>query len=455
MDWSLIDRRYPFKSFSDFVLGGYFLEGEARHLLIAWLGVLIFTTFYILTSRMRQYEVLAVLSVAFLPYSNPAFEVIGISIADLFAALSIVFYLLGFFMRPGSNTRLPLDWIAFWVLIALHSLLVFTFYDLGSDDLLKQRLSLVVRPLISLVAAVIVYSAFQSDKNKKRSIILALSFSALLSAVVYIVQMTSFSVEHIPYGTMPSAGFGGSLRFGGVSNEAGHLAKLTFPLLILLILTGSHKSRWLIFAFCSLIYLFNVSATGYVAYGILMTSVCILVLWRLLRKINIRSKIFVALTLLSIGIFALQMKNSLRFAPVYLGLVYKIEDAVNLASHPEKDIYGRSPLIPLAIIERYPLGIGYAGSSQRNIVMPNFNFLAKENNLGLNVALASWSYFLWAIGFYLIYKLALSWRRASLLQRSALVSLIALMAVDVLWASSGMYFALLLVSNRLGKNSCR
>jgi len=444
----VVDRRYPFNSLTEFLAGDYFEQPEARHLMVAWLGVLILTTLPFLSrAKVRFPEICAILSVIFLPYSNPAFEYGGLLIADLFAVLSVGSFFMGVCFAPMQKNRLPLDWLAFWALIAIHSIFVFSYYDLGGPQLLSQRFFLVMRPVISTLAAAIAYSAFLASDAAKKSIYKWLILSFVLSSSVYLIQFFYYQSGITPYGTMPSAGFGG-IRFGGVSNEGGHLAKLTFPLLLVLLLASVNKSRWLIFTAMAAVYLLNVSATGYVVFTIFVSAVIIIFFVQKLQRLTIRTRIIGACLMASASLAVMQQLQQNAISPVYEGLINKISDAIDKAEHPELDIYGRSPMIAYSLNKRYPLGTGYAGSSQRNIGMSQLYSVSGENNLGINVAIADWSYFLLAIGLFLSYKFITAWYLGSGLQKASLVSLVALMAIDVLWASTGMYFVFLLTAFR-------
>ncbi len=440
----LIDLRYPFISFVEFISRDLFWEQSAIHLVAAWLGViaLVLAVFFF-RPKFRAYESFAILSVVLAPYSNPAFHIIRLSPSDIFGLLTFGFYFSGLFSKEGMRKILPWDWMSFWALVGIHSLIVFCFYDLGAEREFLERLVLVSRPIISIVvAAVVGRTIFAKQANREK--MFWISFGALsVAAIVYLIQMWNFNNGITPYGTMPSAGFGG-VRFGGVSNEGGHLAKLSYPVLMILLLLVDSNWKWLCFAAVSVIFLLNVSATGYVVFALFVLTAFSLHILRLLKKLSFRT----ILTIIPLIIFGTIIVGGsgigLRTSPVYEGLINKIDDAIDKARSPERDIYGRSPLIAKAIIEKFPLGIGYAGSTQRNIVMSDFDFVAKENNLGINVAIASWSFFSMAIFLFLSIKFILGWLHTSSLQKAAFLSLICLMAIDVIWANAAVYCALLL-----------
>jgi hypothetical protein len=444
----VVDKRYPFSSALEFIAAGFFLHAESFHLVVAWLGVMaIIAMTFLSRVRFAFSEACAILSVIFLPFSNPAFEYAGISPADVFAVLSVSGLLIRFTMMPVARMKIPFEWLAFWTLMALHSAFVFLFYDLGDSALFSQRILLVTRPLISILAAAAAYSTFFAVKAKRNQVYRLLVLSFFLSSIVYLIQFFSYRNGLVPYGTMPSAGFGG-IRFGGVSNEGGHLAKLTFPLLLVLLLASVSKWRWLIFSVMASVYLLNVSATGYVVFSIFISVAILIFFVQQMLRLTVRTRIIAGCLIAIASLAVMQQLQQNAISPVYAGLVNKISDALDKAEHPELDIYGRSPLIAYQMVRDYPLGTGYAGSTQRNIAMSKLYSASGENNLGINVAIACWSYFLLGIGLFLSYKFTATWYFGSQLQRAALVSLIALMAIDVLWASSGMYFAFLLTAYR-------
>lgn len=449
MNSGLIDLRYPFNSLPQFLSGGYYSAWQASHLLIAWIGILIITVLKIAgQSEKRLFEHFAVLSVIFAPYSNPAFMIYGLSLSDIFGLLTVVVYVFALFLPQGTKPVVPWIWVSFWVLIAVHSLFVFSFYDLGSQKEFFQRSVLVARPLMAVLVAAIVFKDLKKNASKKRVYYRLACFSLSIAAVVYVWQSYMFQSGIVPYGTMPSAGFGG-VRFGGVSNEGGHLAKLSFPVLVTLLLTGSSLLHFAGFFILACVFLLNISATGYVAITVLFAGFLLLKITHLISRMPLKSKISVVV--LSAGFMALAFNFSgiVRTIPAYSGLLYKLEDSLGQAWSPERDIYGRSPLIAKAIIDKYPLGIGYAGSTQRNIVMSNFNFIAKENNLGINVAVASWSVFSLLVFIFLLTRFTISWVGHTDLQKTVLLSLISLMAIDVLWSSPSVYLALFLAASPL------
>ncbi len=440
----LIDIRYPFVSFGDFVSRGYFCERAAVHLVVAWLGMILLSVgVFFLRPKLRAFESFAILSMVLVPFSNPAFQIMGLFPADIFGMLCFVLYFSGLFSRRGIRKGLPLEWMCFWALIAIHSLFVFLFYNLGDQQELLQRIVLVARPIISLVVTVVVGQMILARSPNREKLFLACFGALLIAAIVYLLQILNFSDGIIPYGTMPSAGFGG-VRFGGVSNEGGHLAKLSYPVIMILLLLVDSRLKWVCFAAFSAIFLLNVSATGYVVYALFFCTASCLYLLRLLKKLSLRTLAVIVPLLITVTVFFLPLSGRINTLPIYSGLMGKMDDAVNKIWSPELDVYGRSPLIAKAIVEKYPMGIGYGGSTQRNIVMSNFRFVAKENNLGINVAIASWSFFSLTIFLFLSIKFILGWFGTSVLQKSAFLSLIGLMTIDVIWSNPAVYCALML-----------
>ena len=443
----LTDLRYPFGSAEEFIKGGFFADSQAFHLTIAWVGLLflIFAAFF-LPPKKTFSVTCATLAFVLMPYTNPAFSIRGLFPTDFFSVLTVISYFFSAFLFNKRSKSLPWHWLCFWSLIGIHSLWVFLYYNLGESSALSHRVVLILRPLISVIAGWILYGEIKEHLKVRSFLSLMVILSLGICAIVYILQMVKFAGGLVPFGTMPSAGFGG-IRFGGVSNEGGHLAKLTLPLLMSILLWTNRRLRYPLFVFFSAVFLINVSATGYLSFFVLIFSVILLTLISILRRFTGRTLFVFVPVVFSVGLLAFLFNEKLNQIPAYAGLVGKVSDSINQAGSPEKDPYGRSPLIATAIINRFPLGVGFAGSTQRNMVMSQFSFVAKENNLGVNVAVASWSFFAVIIFLYLSYKFAASVWNTSIVQKSVLISLVFLMSIDVLWSSVGMFLMLLSAAN--------
>jgi hypothetical protein len=448
----LIDLRYPFGSAFEFFAGGYFYSPEAMHLSVAWFGMLGLITgvFLLLLRKVPLSLVAAILSLVLMPFTNPSFAIMGLFPSDFFALIATFSYCFESLLKPDRPIEISWQWVIFWCLVALHSGFVYVYYDLGDDKQLIHRLVLVVRPVISLIAATILFYGLKRVPVARLIFGIALVTSLLIGALVYGIQMVKFYNGVTPFGTMPSAGFGG-IRFGGVSNEGGHLSKMTFPVLLAILVWIRGPSRVLLFCLFSAVFLLNVSATGYVSLGLFFILIPFFGVIALLKRLSARTIIVCLPLFVLLPAMLIPAHMVLSKVQIYSSLNHKIVDSVTRAWSPDIDQYGRSPLIAMAIIDRYPLGIGFAGSAQRNIVMSDFDFKAKENNLGVNVAMASWSYFMIPMLLFLFYKFTAGIWGASLIQKSIFLSLIFMMCIDVLWSSVGMFFMLLSATNPIEK----
>jgi hypothetical protein len=277
------------------------------------------------------------------------------------------------------------------------------------------------------------------------------SFALLISATVYLAQMTVFKLGTVPYGTMPSAGFGGQ-RFGGLAVEGGHLSKFTFPMILAAVLLS--KKPWQKAALWVAIVAFfaNVSASGY-SYVLFFVALTALVYTYLAVKSVRPLKLAY---LLALGLAAIVTAANFHKNPKISGLISKIEDSIQSSSNAEKDIYGRSPEILIRTLEMLPLGIGYAGSTQRNIAMAKIGLPQTENNMGFNAFFSQFSFLgLGISGLFLLCcisstRLVLGeYNRRKLLYTAAAsaipTTIIFIFATDVLWVLPQIWALFLIV----------
>jgi hypothetical protein len=259
---------------------------------------------------------------------------------------------------------------------------MFKIYDLGSAEQFVQRIILVGRPIAVFFTVCFLFHSSKQGIDAKVILKQMIFAFLLVSAVTYLVQYLVFKSEIMPFGTFPSAGFGGGVRFGGLANEGGHLSKLTFPLLILAILMTEKFSDFILVCLFIFSFMMNPSASGYAFFAAFTAVSAIFIFWRTLRFRHVTALLAISIGgIASVGLVVVMLMTS----PVLGGLGNKIGDSVLVMNNPDNDIYGRSPLIAASILEQFPTGVGYAGSTQRNLAAKLVGIKYGESNLGINV----------------------------------------------------------------------
>lgn len=380
--------RYPFTSAINFYSGGYWLDPRALHLAVGHLSVFLGLFFFAVRHFIQLPFVIASAAITTSFMVNPSLSFAGLFVSDW---LIMAAAFLGIFTLV--NLCLPkVGWwsLVFLAFVAVHSLLVFKIYDLGDSALFDQRILLVLRPFAVLLAVGFLFKGFQNVPQSKKIFKQMLYLMLFISLFTYALQFGVYKSGIIPFGTFHSAGFGGGVRFGGLANEGGHLAKLTFPLLVIALLTAQKLADFVLVVFFVCAFLVNPSASGYAFFtSFVLFSLFFAVCYSLKFA---RWKSFVAVSSAAlIAVFSaliLTMNST-----VISGIYSKISDAMMVMFDPKMDIYGRSPASAFRILSEFPLGVGYAGSSQRNLAPQILKVGFGESNLGLNVLFESLSIF--------------------------------------------------------------
>ena len=452
----VIELRYPFETVVDFYKQGYWLDPRALHLLTGQ-ALTFLALIYFSARHFRKFPTVitaATFATSFM--INPAMSIAGLFISDWLLLFTGIF---ACFSYLGKSSHYLAWWIlGFLILIAAHSLLVFKIYDLGGTDQFAQRLILVGRPIAVFFTVCFSLRLFK-DGIESRLILKQMIFTMLLiSSLTYLVQYSVFKSGITPFGTFASAGFGGGVRFGGLANEGGHLSKLSFAPLILAILMSEKYSDVILVCLFISTFLMNPSASGYAFFT---TFVLVSLIFIFCRTVRFRRWKTLFLFTLS-GVFSAGLiVAGLLTSPVLSGLGNKISDSIHVMNNPDKDIYGRSPLIAAKILKQFPLGVGFGGSTQRNLAAKLVGIKFGESNLGINVLIESLSFLSVVPIMFILFSATRLSREAFLTTRHSILkgsllgaagwAILAVLFLDVLFVIPQLWILFFYVSEQFGR----
>jgi hypothetical protein len=209
-------------------------------------------------------------------------------------------------------------------------------------------------------------------------------FEALMNAMVrfgvaaiaiYFVQTGVFLSGTRPYGTYWDAGFTGIPSFGSVSIERGHFGKFLIMLYPFFAWAAMKRRRWAPMGLFLLVTLVNFSASSmsFLAGYVVIT---VLVLHRyVIRPAAVKWLLPVSITVVLLAS---------RFGEQYGGLIQKILQ-VGVKGGGEG---GRGFSVLEAYLSAHPFGLGYSGSTLRNVgtlPMINMGAYAMASQLSLLV----------------------------------------------------------------------
>jgi hypothetical protein len=179
--------------------------------------------------------------------------------------------------------------------------------------------------------------------------------------MIYFLQVGVFASGTRPYGTYWDAGFTGIPSFGAVSIERGHFGKFLvqlFPFFAWGAARRRYRLPMLLFLLVTLVN-FSASSMSFLA-GYIVITACLLHRY-VLRPATLK---YVVPTV------ALVIVLASRFGEQYGGLVQKIVD-FGLRGDAGG---GRGFSVLDAYLSAYPFGIGYSGSTLRNVgALPQIN----------------------------------------------------------------------------------
>jgi hypothetical protein len=349
------ENRYPFDNVFEFVSGGYWAQVEALHLTLGWIFIFAFI-FYLVRQPAPLQLRLAIPYFALALFTNPAYEIAGLKINDVFGVMAALYGLATSIPFPSKTRPVASAILLVFCLGALHSLIVTRIYPvlLDGDGLLLKRVAINFKVFVLGVNLLIIGQSLHRGIGFNlicKSVIVAGTFGLLM----YLLQIAVLiGAGTLPYGTYVDAGFIGVPSFGSVSEERGHFGKFMTPLFpFFLYALVSWRWQWR-FALFVLVTCINISASSLVYFFVYS----LISLWMFRRKLT-NSKTLLALSFASLS-FAFLI---LSFNEVFLSLAEKIYQLA--IAGDESSGGGRSVGTFLSYISAYPFGIGYSGSSLR------------------------------------------------------------------------------------------
>src|SRR5436190_5467464 len=355
--------RYPFSSLLEFIGGGYFRERAGLHLTIALI------LFAVLTARVmlgRGPVVQRLITVFFAGtvYNNPAFSVPGglhfNELAGVVAALWVGVSLLGGLTMDVRRVGVPI-FIGGLVMLA-HAAFVSVWHVslLPDNGTAIMRGVLVARIFVLGIIVVGMEALFRTEADFE-ALMQAMVTYAVAAILIYFIQVAVFASGTRPYGTYWDAGFTGIPSFGAVSIERGHFGKfliVLFPFFAWAAAKRRSRIPMLLFFLVTLVN-FSASSMSFLAGYLLIT---LLLLHRfLIRPSALKWAVPAVATVVILAS---------RFGKQYGGLIEKIvEYGVRGGAGG-----GRGFSVLDAYLSAYPFGIGYSGSTLRNVgMLPQIN----------------------------------------------------------------------------------
>jgi hypothetical protein len=355
--------RYPFDTLIDFVRGGYFAERAGLHLTIA-LIVFGLLSLHVLHSRRPLIQRLITLFFAGTVYNNPAFALPGglhfNEIAGVLAALWLVVMMLGGMKLDVRRVGIPLM-IGGLMILAHAAFVVVWDATLVPDNATAVMRGVLLARIFVLGIIVLGLEALYRTQQDYEALMQAMVRFGVAAILIYFLQVGVFLSGTRPYGTYWDAGFTGIPSFGAVSIERGHFGKFLIVLFPFFAWAAARRRRWLSLALFFLVTLVNFSASSmsFLAGYIAITAV-------LLHRQVIRPS---ALKWLVPGVATIVVLAS-RFGEQYSGLFQKILD-LGLKGDEGG---GRGLSVLGSYLSAHPLGLGYSGSTLRNVgTLPQIN----------------------------------------------------------------------------------
>jgi hypothetical protein len=355
--------RYPFDTLLDFLGGGYFAERAGLHLTLA-LILFAILTLQVMRERGPLVQRLIIVFFAGTVYNNPAFAVPGglhfNEIAGVVAALWIAVLLVGGVRMDTTRVAIPLL-VGALVMLAHAGFVSVVDASLTPDSSTAVMRGVLVARIFVLGIVILGVEALFETREDFERLIKAMVRFGVAAIVIYFVQTAVFMSGTRPYGTYWDAGFTGIPSFGAVSIERGHFGKFLIMLFPFFAWAAMKQRRWVPMLLFFLVTLVNFSASsmsflaGYVA-------ITLLVLYRyLIRPSAIKWLLPAAATVLVLAS---------RFSEQYGGLIQKV---INIGVRGDAE-GGRSFSVLEAYLAAHPFGIGYSGSTLRNVgTLPQMN----------------------------------------------------------------------------------
>lgn len=350
--------RYPFNSLLDFVGGGYFAERAGLHLTIALIVFAILTA-QVMLGRGPVIQRLITVFFAGTVYNNPVFAIAGglhfNELAGVAAALWLCLLLPTGLRMDVGRVAIPL--VVGGLIMVSHA----AFVSVLDVSLIPDTSTAIVRGVLLariFVLAIVVLGieALYTTTEDFEALMEAMVRFGVAAIVIYFIQTGVFLSGTRPYGTYWDAGFTGIPSFGSVSIERGHFGKFLIMLFPFFAWAAMKQRRWVPMGLFILVTLVNFSASS-MSFLVAYVAITVLVLHRyLIRPAAVKWLLPVAATVLVLAS---------KFGEQYWGLVQKILD-LGLKGDAAG---GRGFSVLEAYLSAHPLGLGYSGSTLRNVGM--------------------------------------------------------------------------------------
>jgi hypothetical protein len=355
--------RYPFDTLLDFVGGGYWAERAGLHLTLA-LIVFAILTVHVMVGRGPVVQRLITVFIAGTVYNNPVFAVPGglhfNELAGVAAALWLGVLLLGGLRMDARRVAIPLA-VGGLVMLAHAAFVSVVDVAVTPDNATAITRGVLIARIFVLAIVVLGVEALYKTREDFERLMEAMVRFGVAAIAIYFVQTGVFVSGTRPYGTYWDAGFTGIPSFGSVSIERGHFGKFLIMLFPFFAWAGMKQRRWapmLLFFLVTLVN-FSASSMSFLAGYVVIT---VLVLHRhLIRPSAIK-------WLLPAGATVLALAS--RFGEQYGGLIQKI---INVGVRGDAE-GGRGFSVLEAYLSAHPFGLGYSGSTLRNVgTLPQMN----------------------------------------------------------------------------------
>jgi hypothetical protein len=380
---SLEEVRYPWADAINFWQGGYWVQIESLHLVIATL----FLT-YIFFKALFQADFklefrLAILYFALTVFNNPAFSLAGLNPNEIFGVAAVIVILFRGRLLHGRKSSLAVKGLLITFLITgTHALIATLIYPELIPDFGTALIKTAVIFKIFILAVNLAIVGVEFAKENCLEILLRFCLLAgTFSLLMYLVQILVMISGSIPFGTYLDAGFIGLPSFGSVSIERGHFGKFMapyFPIFLYALIKWRARFRFLLYCFVTIL---NFSASSQFFFF------CSLVITALLFFSTFNLRTFAAISMVGACIFSMVIFNW----EVFEGIFDKI---VSIAiKGDESQGGGRSIGLFFEYVKNYPLGMGYSGSSLRTAPnLPEINasyfaFVAQYSILSIPIGL--------------------------------------------------------------------
>ena len=355
--------RYPFTTLFEFVSGGYFAERAGLHLTIA-LIVFAILTMQVMLGRGTVLQRLITVFFAGTVYNNPVFAVPGGLHFNELAGIAAAFWL-GVLLLAGMRMNLRgvgIPLIVAGLVMLVHAAFVSVLDTAVVPDTATAVVRLVLLARIFVLAVIALgIEALYTTTEDFEALMNAMVRFGVAAIVIYFLQTGVFLSGTRPYGTYWDAGFTGIPSFGSVSIERGHFGKFLIILFPFFAWAAMRQRRWIPMGMFVLVTLVNFSASSmsFLAGYVLIT---VLVLHRyVIRPAAVK-------WLIPAGVTVIILAS--KFGEQYGGLIQKILQ-VGFKGEGEG---GRGMSVLEAYLSAHPLGLGYSGSTLRNIgTLPMIN----------------------------------------------------------------------------------